>query len=388
MESPTGTHGSPAQSAGHLDYLDALRGYAITGVFLVHFLHDQDFAIKPPKILNFVGQGVTLFYVLSAYCLMLSLHRQGSGIRWIDYAIRRLFRIAPAFYCAIVLWSVIYLCGGHALDKTKLITSMTFVNGFLPSQIHSCIPHGWSIAVETSFYVILPFVFLRIRNFRQSLVALACAIPVCVTCSWILPELLNRLYPDGRFSEAGAYTVFWLPAQLPVFLLGVTTYFALHGPDVKQPWLSKITHGHSFLPLGLLVLAAIFAGYLPTRIAHIAVAFCCAGSLIWLSAHPRSWMVNRFMTRIGLISFSAYLFHQLGINLTKLAFPSAITATTGVPALCLAAGLTVLIAGISYRLVEKPGMALGSSLIRRRHPARTREENQAVARPQSAKIAD
>jgi|GEM_PF-6459962 len=383
MGTPSSKHGAPGLSAGHLNYLDALRGYAITGVFFVHFLHDEDFAIGIPKFLNLVGYGVTLFYVLSAYCLMLSLHRQGSNIRWIDYAIRRIFRIVPAFYLAIALWSIIYIYSGHALGMTTLITSITFVNGFLPTQIHSCIPHGWSIAVETSFYVILPFVFLRIRNIKQALIALACATPICVISSWVLPVLLNRLYPDGRFSEVEPYTIYWLPAQLPVFLIGVTTYFAIHGPSKEEPWLRKITHGRYFYPLGFLVLASLLAAYLPTRIAHIAVAACWSGSLIWLSAKPNSWVANRFMTKIGLISFSAYLFHQLGINITKLAFPSALTTTTGIPAFCLSAGLSVLFASISYKFIEKPGIALGSNLVRRRHPAKLHAGGASVALPQS-----
>lgn len=352
------------QSSDHFDYLDALRGYAITGVFLAHFLHG--FSIKTPKLLHVAGSGVTLFYVLSAYCMMLSLSRQAKSISWVDYSIRRFFRIAPAFYTAIALWSIILASNGHPLDKAKMITSVAFINGFIPNHIHSSIPHGWSIAVETSFYFIFPLLFLKLYNFRRSLVALAAAIPICFTLSWALPVLLTRLCPDGRFAALAQYTVFWLPAQLPVFLIGITAYLVANGKCEESKWISKLLNGGPLIPFGLVVLASISAGYLPSRIAHIAVAVCCAGLLLRLSSKPHFWLVNRVMTKIGLISFSAYLFHQMGINLARMVFPSAINAGSGMLAFCLAATLSLLFAFIGYKFIELPGIAIGSCIIRRR----------------------
>jgi len=350
----------------HLKYLDALRGYAIAGVFMAHFLHD--FAIAFPKFLRIFGFGVTLFYVLSAYCLMLSLNRSGRPANWLNYSIRRFFRIAPAFYVAIAFWSLLQIRCGQSLNFAKLATSITFLNGFIPAHIHSSIPHGWSIAVETSFYVILPLIFLHIRDLTRALVVLAIAIPLCVILSWGLPLLLAYSFPDGNFNQFREYTIYWLPAQMPVFLLGITAYFIVHGQCPTSRTSRKFIESIPGVGICLLIFAGLAAGYLPTRIAHVVVAGCCAGGIIWFSSKPSSRLINPFMTRLGIVSFSAYLIHQLAINLSKTACLPCDNGLAKYPAFLYAVILTLILSNISHKFIEKPGIAFGAKIIQRRKP--------------------
>src|SRR5580692_1670930 len=92
-----------------LAYIDGLRAIAAMMVFLVHS--------KPPAVfsLGAIGEsavyhglyGVTVFYVVSAYTLCLSLEPafEGHRVSWSAYFLRRFFRIAPLYY-AVVLYVV------------------------------------------------------------------------------------------------------------------------------------------------------------------------------------------------------------------------------------------------------------------------------------------
>src|SRR5580658_7481349 len=91
--------------ARHFDYIDALRGYAILMVIAVHTA--QSFPDLPnplAEVLKQGARGVQLFFVTSALTLSMSwVARHESAA---DFYTRRLFRIAPMFWIAIVffLW--------------------------------------------------------------------------------------------------------------------------------------------------------------------------------------------------------------------------------------------------------------------------------------------
>jgi len=349
------------EQPNHLEYLDALRGYAFLGVLAAHFSHD--FSIKVPSFLRFVGYGVTLFYVLSAFCLMLSLHRRETSPDWKNYCIRRFFRIAPAFYTAILLWALFNLWRQQPLDPGKILASMAFLNGFFPDYIHSSIPHGWSVAIETSFYVILPFLFIFIRNTATAILFLAVATPVCLAISWGLPLIAATAYSNPN--HLAEYTVYWLPAQIPVFLIGICTYFIVYSRSTFSAYIVRLIHQHNHITIGLLFFIAAGSGYLPPRLIHLPIAFGCALWIIWLSEKPKSLCCNRAIAKIGVVSFSAYLFHQFALEFAKFLSPGKDSFTQIIASFSFTLLSSLIFAAVGYKFIEKPGISLGSYIISR-----------------------
>src|SRR5437870_5372237 len=88
-----------------LPFIDVLRGIAILMVVVVHT--SLSVPALSPKIRNvaaFGQMGVQLFFLVSAYTLARSLtlrSDESSGLA--RYFIRRWFRIAPLYLCAIPL---------------------------------------------------------------------------------------------------------------------------------------------------------------------------------------------------------------------------------------------------------------------------------------------
>ena len=118
------------------EYINAIRGFAILGVVLVH----SSQWVRPAsdilsKIASEGARGVQLFYVASALTLFLSMasrKQQEERRGLLSYFIRRFFRIAPAFYCAIIIY--------------------TAYNGM---SAHYWAPNGlewWSILLTAFFY--------------------------------------------------------------------------------------------------------------------------------------------------------------------------------------------------------------------------------------------
>src|SRR6478609_5461661 len=161
-------------------FVDALRGFAILGVLVVHC--GQIGTNKYPEVIQNIiingAIGVQLFFVASAFTIFLTygnkLHREANPT--FNFFIRRFFRIAPMYYCGIIyfLWqdgfgSRYWLGDASSVSVWNVLSNIFFVHSLNPYWITSVVPGGWSIAVEVCFYCLLPLLFQKIRNLNQAL---------------------------------------------------------------------------------------------------------------------------------------------------------------------------------------------------------------------------
>jgi peptidoglycan/LPS O-acetylase OafA/YrhL len=160
---------SLAKGDGNLAYIDMLRGLAILGVLLVHstlFGMQVVGLNKLPMHLEWwllAGRhGVTLFFVVSAFTLMRSMHvridEEHMPIK--KYFIRRFFRIAPAYYFILLVVFFSYGQGfpGYTnpqdatLSWTDLAAHLLFVNSLFPFYTNDFLGVEWSVSTEFMFY--------------------------------------------------------------------------------------------------------------------------------------------------------------------------------------------------------------------------------------------
>ena len=161
------------------EFVDALRGLAILGVIIVH--SGQQISNLPSwfkSITQNGARGVQLFYIVSAFTLYYSLKyvRVSEKRLYLNFFIRRFFRIAPLFYVAIIffLWKDgfgprHFLGDAPSITLSNILSTFFFVNGVNPYWITSIVPGGWSIAVEMTFYATLPFIFNKIKTLTQAI---------------------------------------------------------------------------------------------------------------------------------------------------------------------------------------------------------------------------
>lgn len=147
--------------------IDGLRAIAVLMVILFHSFYGAAFVLKDatrireffqsiPEELGFLfttEKAVDIFFMISAFLLGKSLMIENSRYGVIDlrrFFIRRLFRICPLFYIAILLFFPVNI----SLSLRNLIYNLLFIDNFWGKMI---VPTGWSLCIEMQFYLVLPF---------------------------------------------------------------------------------------------------------------------------------------------------------------------------------------------------------------------------------------
>ena len=376
--------------------IDALRGWAFLGVMTVHVA--SRIPNLPAKHLFLAGAyGVQLFFLLSALTLLASIARrktcaetaEGTGASALrlsgrarrEFFLRRFFRIAPMFWFGIVF----YLCwkglgsrywAPEGIGVGQILSTIFFLHGWTLTSINSVVPGGWSIAVEMTFYVCLPFLVTRISTFRS-----ACAYSlVAIVLATALTNLLGSWLPQ-HIASSHHYLIphfleYWFPAQLPVFLMGCALYCGLQEPRLARLFADvgrwRVIHWLSLLTL--VVLTQISNAFVPV---HILYSLPLALLVMCIITSPGQPYVNRFTRSLGVVSFSCYIVHFCVVDVVFAICHSWFSDWPGSygdfarfilawPAVLV---LTFVAAHITYRCIELPGMQLGKRLTKSSRPA-------------------
>lgn len=349
-------------------YIDALRGYAILMVIAVHA--SQQIGGLPSfayRIADQGARGVQLFFVASAITLCMSWHRRLDGIA--SFYTRRLFRIAPMFWLAIVYFVATQGLAPRAFEPdgigTKhIILTALFSHGFLPGTFTSVVPGGWSIAVEMMFYAVFPILVFTIKSWRTAVLAAAIALIPAAIVYWLL-QLSAEAEPQAWRMAYQVFSTLNFVHQLPVFLIGIAAYFIMRDERdaiERRPFLLAVV---ALSPVAIVLVAYYHFHILWAEFGfHSSYAVAFAGAAIALSKKPIFIFVNPLIIWIGKISFSGYLFHLalytvLPANLPGLSpiiglfvFYGALTFTT------------IVASSVTYVTIEKPMIAFGNRLLR------------------------
>ncbi len=349
------------RSPRRLDYLDALRGYAILGVVATHV---QSLVSDRPGAINayadFGAFGVELFFVVSAFTLTESWRQRDDGAA--AFYIRRFFRIAPVFWIAICgyllfpWWARSYWAP-HGVGAWSVALTALLLNGWSPETINAVVPGDWSIAAEWGFYALFPALML-LRSWESAAIAVVIAAAATVAVYQPAFAALHARYPQAPTDLVRQMEAFWLPGVLYVFIAGVG---AAHASRTLQTSRSVATLE---VVAALALLAVLpWTRQIPALPAlGPTVAFVLLIHGLSLGAAP--WLVNRVIKRIGVVSFSIYLWHFAVITALRpitLAWPGLHGATYALLYLLVVA-LAYALAEGSYRLVERPMTRLGRHL--------------------------
>ncbi len=352
----------PAErSPRRLDYLDALRGYAILGVVATHV---QSLVSDRPGVVNayadFGAFGVELFFVVSAFTLTESWRKRDDGPT--AFYIRRFFRIAPVFWIAICgyllfpWWARSYWAP-HGVGVGSVALTALFLNGWSPETINAVVPGDWSIAAEWGFYALFPALML-LRSWQSAAIAAVVAAAAAVAAYQPAFAALHAGYPQAPADLIRQMEAFWLPGVLYVFIAGVGAAHASRAlrPSPRAATLEVVA------ALALLVMLPWTGRLAALPALGPTVAFLLLIHGLSLGAAP--WLVNRVIKRIGVVSFSIYLWHFAVITALRpftLGWPGLHGATYALLYVVVLA-LAYALAECSYRLVERPATRLGRRL--------------------------
>lgn len=384
------TSGSPKVASTRCDYLDALRGFAILGVLSIHcaWFAGGDFRGKP--FADAGVYGVQLFFTVSAFTIFMTLERamsRGTAVVRSFY-IRRIMRILPMFWVAIVLYA---FAPGRERFYTDIHLGFSYYaltailqHGWHPDYFNAVVPGSWTIAVEGTFYLIAPFLLFRIKNWQGALYFLLASLFFCEAASYGLRMavghhlIFQRVEPElmQRFAQK------WFPSQLPVFACGILAFYILK--TVPELFRSR-RNGLALLIASLMILYnAVDIGshrLLPEQVVF-ALGFMLL--ILALAIYPMPLIVNSATGFLGRISYSFYLVHFVvmaaEIHVIRAYLPGLFAEPPLAYFLLFAVTLALAtpVSWATYRFIEQPFIRLGTSIVRRLDSAMEWEEKNRV----------
>jgi peptidoglycan/LPS O-acetylase OafA/YrhL len=356
----------------HVPGLDGLRGLAVIGVLLFH----------SNQVLRGGYLGVDLFFVLSGFLItsiLIEEHKRAGTINLKAFWIRRARRLLPAL---LALMPAVALYARTLAKPSELqslrrdaLATLGYVANWRAVFVKrsywemfaapSPLEHTWSLAIEEQFYVVWPLVVVGLffagqrRGERALLVgSLVLALASCLamlvlydggdtTRVYLGTDTRGAAILFGAALAASGLTRVRLEGArmwtLDVVGVGAAVVFGAAWVllDGKSPLLYR--GGFWVTQLCALVL--------------IACAVCAPGGVV-------AWALSlRPLRAMGLISYGVYLWHwPVYVVLTDVR-----THLSGAPLFALRIAVTLVIAAVSYRYLERPirehGIVWGRPLV-------------------------
>lgn len=346
MSSDTGA-AAPTGSPHRKD-IDGLRFFAIVPVVLYHAIGD----FIPS---GFVG--VDVFFAISGYLIGGIIYRESSAgrFRFANFYARRVRRILPALLAVIVFTvlaglvlldtEAMSLLAGSAQWTVLGISNVLFFNHidyFSPDASGNPLLMTWSLGIEEQFYIFFPFVLLALRALRRRYHLLG--LLVLVGLSLAVSIYLAAVYPLAGF--------YLLPAR--AWELGAGAALAIVHTEIprERRW---ATTSDPLAAAGLaMILASCWLFSDKTPFPGYAALLPVTGALLLLhtadSRINRHLLTARIFTRIGLISYSWYLWHWPLMAFVRVSANGSPT----IAAMLVVAALSLALAYASWRFVEQP----------------------------------
>ena len=324
--------------------IDGLRALAVVPVILFH----AGFELFSG---GFVG--VDVFFVISGYLITTILIEDIENNRFslVNFYERRARRILPSlffvmFACIPFAWLWMLPSQMKAFSQSIVAVSLFASNilfesesGYFDNSVEEKpLLHTWSLAIEEQYYLVFPiFLFLAWRFGKNkvfySIILLAAISLALSELGWGNKNISNFYLTPSRLWElfAGSITAFIIQkrgvqSNNTLSLIGLAAIlFAIFNYDENTPFPSV----YALVPVLGVVLFVLFADK-KTLVAKL--------------------LGTRVFVGIGLVSYSAYLWHQPLFAFTKIKMiedPSMIMMT----ALSL---LSFFLAVISWKFIEKP----------------------------------
>lgn len=328
--------------------IDGLRAVAVLPVILFHAGVTQVSG-------GYVG--VDVFFVISGFLItgIIARELEAGQFSLLGFYERRARRILPALFLVLavtgVVGALVMLPFEFAALGRGFLAVIFFVSNFLfwresgyfaaTSEVNPLL-HTWSLAVEEQFYILFPLVLWACWRWwpRGVLFLLGLA----ALASLALAELLSNWMPMANF--------YLLPTRAWELLAGSLTALYLMRRPAPQGWLAEA--------LGIAGLATIVFAILiydaTTPFPSLWALAPVLGSVAIIVAASPATLVGKLLSTapfvgIGLISYSAYLWHQ-----PIFAFARLLDADQHPPqwVMLVLAGVALCLAWLSWRFVERP----------------------------------
>jgi len=343
----------------HLTSIDIARAIAALGVFAYHQYWGASLAkysgIGLLRKIDAFGSlyAVPLFFLISGYCIHLSnikYLKADQPLPLKDYYKRRLFRIYPAYFIAVLFSLAMFdvKMQHFFLLKKNLLAHLLLIHGFTSKYFLGLNVALWTIGVEVALYALYPiFYYLR---FKFSL-NFALVFTLLISCISTAYFLFNG---NIGWFQLYFFTNLWFVWCCGAFLADKRNF---NESALKKP-VYKIIYAIILL---IFLYFQIFNSELTIIDYQFRILFWTAPLLYLLS--KEKWLsqqksiVIRLLTVIGVSSYSLYLLHEPLIALKNICVKAYLPVSLHNTGMVLGFLIIPVITWYSYKFFEKPFMA-------------------------------
>jgi peptidoglycan/LPS O-acetylase OafA/YrhL len=329
--------------------IDGLRALAVIPVILFHAGFEW-----------FSGGyiGVDVFFVISGYLItsIIIIEKEAKTFTFTHFYERRARRILPAlffvlFICLPFAWfwllpNELEEFGEGLVAVTLFASNILFwlkTDYFATDAEFIPLLHTWSLAVEEQFYIFFPLLLTALWALgKRWLIAII-----------IFIALVSLAFSEGLWRYAAEANFYLLISRAWELMIGTLIAFYLY-QNPQQPQHDKLAQIASTLGLLLILYAIFFFDKTIPFPSLYALVPTVGTAFIILFATPYT-LVGKLLSLppfvgIGLISYSAYLWHQPIFSFVRIHHLDP-------PSPFLLASLSVLsltLAYLSWRFIEQP----------------------------------
>ncbi len=361
--------------------LDGLRGVAATAVVFFHaILHNDWPALEPvlirpiqaaasrhdlvAKVLLSVFNGwaaVTVFFVLSGCVLRVSLDRRaGEAIAptAMGFTLARLIRLYPPVIACMILF---YLLGAIGIPGYP---QFTFEQMLVNAVLWAAPMHGASETVQAEV-IAVPFI-----------------LAAWMLCRWLGSAAIAFCMAYALLAVTGPGMVFHLP-NMNAWLLPFIAGMAVADPKLRPLFAGAPPLIWFGAAIAMLACRPFFNA---TLLMPMVASTLCAAMLVGGLLYGQPGSLHRMLERptlqfLGRISFSLYLLNVPMLRLVwsvsdRMAWPHDKPLLAGLLIGALSLALTIPLAIVSERWIERPATAIGHAVaaaMRRKEPVRSEE---------------
>jgi peptidoglycan/LPS O-acetylase OafA/YrhL len=289
----------------HLPGLDGLRGVSIIIVILGHLIWANNLKF-------FIGYfGVNIFFVISGFLITTILLKEKVNKGFISlkrFYVRRILRIMPVAYLYIFILILLNIIFKLNISFRSFATAALYLKNVpLRNSGEWYTGHFWSLSVEEQFYLIFPALLVLFKNkYVFIIISMILLIKASEFVAYSGITGSNNLL---HYAVFGIVDV-WGNGTIEI-LIGSLTSLLLFKQIVKfdhvkiNYWISSI-----LLVAAFLIDTFFYNNIISSIIFSVCISFVILNNLYQLN-FLGSLLNNKIIVKIGLLSYSIYIWQQL-----------------------------------------------------------------------------
>ncbi len=345
------------RSYGDTDFITGMRALAALMVVAVHTRAFDDFGWLGAIVTDNGKYGVPIFFIISGFTIV-ATYRTSDG--FLPYFVRRVMRIVPLYYVAIIAYFVMIATGfmthpyfmslyGSEPNLYNLLAHLTFLSAWDARVANSLIGVEWTVPIEMYWYAIMPLLLVYRKEWRS-----------------FVTVFLLLLVLSGIGRAIGAL---WLPKHAAHFMpTTYGAYFMLGAwcHHMRETYMNDDSFKRrKWLYIGYGSFAV--ALFTDTGFSAVFTAIFVATTLICYRVEKgrMQMLCSKFFILAGSVSYSFYLWHLLIVFLLATVMGADYFDLPGVVKFVLVTGCTLLLACASYVCIEYPTNRWGIRIAKR-----------------------